>query len=84
MTRRFTDPEVRAIAEATTDPVDGDALLQRCAEASGDRDRAWAMFEAVGQLRAGQPVDLGDGTFLVHETLEAVPPEGAVRMVEAE
>jgi hypothetical protein len=63
--RRFTEEQVRAIATAATDPVDGDALLQRFAEAG--EDTAWAMFEAVGQLRAGQPVDLGDGHFLTHE-----------------
>jgi len=84
MSRRFTDAQVRAIAEATTDPVDADALPQRFAEAG--EDTATAMAEAVAQLRVGQPVDLGDGTFLSRREMfvaEDALPEGAARTVEA-
>jgi hypothetical protein len=64
MGRRFTDAEQAAIIEAAQGPGDAASLTRRFAEGGADDDHADEMAEAVALIRAGRPVDMGDGVTL--------------------
>jgi hypothetical protein len=65
---RFTEAQLAAIAEAATSADVADALDQLGAVIE-DRVTLLRACEAVDRLRAGEPVDLGDGSVLARSTL---------------